>query len=68
MSAKKISVALKNAKPKKNIINEIKAAIPSAKKSILTLPLIAALTDSITGAIGLNIKRNLPEDLIIEVG
>ena len=68
MSAKNFSVALKNAKPAKKITNDIRAAVPSPIKSILKLPLITPLIDSITVAIGFKIKRNLLEDLMIEVG
>lgn len=68
MSAKNFSVALKKAKPKKKITNDIRAAIPRAAKSMLESPLIAPLVDSITAAIGFKVKRNLLEDLIIDVG
>src|SRR3989338_5872850 len=62
ISAKNFSVALKNAKPARKITKAIKPAIPSPKKSMLKLPLITPLIDSITAASGFNLKRSLPDD------
>ena len=68
ISAKNFSVALKNASPKRKINNDSTVAIPNPKKSIFKLPLTTDLIDSITGAIGFNKKKNLPDDWIIEIG